>query len=81
LNNFFQVDHFVQKEMFQLRTNAQYKLTIVSLKSYYSKKKFVQSLNTCFLTLYFEDVVAYPNMLASHSLCLNETRIKNVNLN
>jgi len=80
LNFFFQVDHFVQKEMFQLRTNAQYKLTIVSLKSYYSKKLIVQSLNTCFLTLYFEDV-AYPNMLASHILCLNETRIKNVNLN
>ncbi len=72
LNKFFQVDHLVQEEMFQLRTNAQFKLAIISLKSYYSKILIVQSLNTKFLTLYFEDVLAYPNMLASHVLCQQE---------
>jgi len=41
----------------------------------------VQSLNTNFVTLYFEDVLAYPNMLASHIFCLNEKIIKNINLN
>jgi hypothetical protein len=45
------------------------------------KKKIVKSLNTCFLTLHFEDILEDPNLLASHILCLNETRIKNVQLN
>jgi hypothetical protein len=37
LHNVFQVYHLVQEKMFWLRTNAQYKLTIVFLKSYHSK--------------------------------------------
>jgi hypothetical protein len=43
---FFQVDHLVQEKLVQLRTNAQYKLVIVSLKSYHSKFIIVQSFNT-----------------------------------
>ncbi len=66
------MNHLVQEEMFRLWTNAQYKLAIVYLKSYHSKNLFVKSLNTCLLTLH---------LLASHILCLNETRIINVHLN
>ncbi len=66
--------------MFQLKTNAQYKLAIVCLKSYRSKKS-KEFFNTHFLTLDFEDVLTYPNLLASHIICLNETRIRNVHLN
>ncbi len=75
------MDHLVQEEMFQLRTNAQYKVDIVYLKSYCSKKLIVESFNACSLTLHFEDVLTNPNLLASHILCLNETRIRNVHLN
>ncbi len=75
------MDDLVQEKMFRLKTNAQYKRAIVSLKSYHSKKLFVKSLNTCLLTLHFEDVLADPNLLASHIFCLNETRIINIHLN
>jgi hypothetical protein len=67
--------------MFQLITNAQYKLAIVSLKSYHSKKLIVESFNTCSLTLHFEDVFANPNLLTSHILCLHERRTRNIHLN
>jgi hypothetical protein len=77
LNNFFQVDHLVQEKMVQLRTNAQYKLAIVSLKSYHSKFIIVQSFNTHFLTLHFEDILIDSNLLSTHILYVNETRIKN----
>ncbi len=81
LNNFVQVAHLVQEKMFRLRTNAQYKLDIVVLKSYCSIFLIVESFNVHSLTLHFEDVLTNPNLLASHILCLNETRIKNVHLN
>jgi len=67
--------------MFRLKTNAQYKLAIVCLKSYRSKILIVEFFNTCYLTLDFENVLTNPNLLASHILCLNETRIRNVHLN
>jgi hypothetical protein len=75
------VDHLVQEEMFLLITNAQYKLVIVSLKSYHSKKLIVNFFNTCSLTLHFEDVLANPNRLTSHIICLNERIIRNIHLN
>jgi len=81
LNNFVQVDHLVQVKMFRLRTNAEYKFDIVVLKSYRSNFLIVESFNVHFLTLHFEDVLTNPNLLASHILCLNETRIRNVHLN
>jgi hypothetical protein len=81
LIKFFQVDHFVQKEMFWLWTNAQYKLVIVSLKSYYSEFLIPKSFNTHFLTLDFENVLVDPNLLASLIFCLNETKIRDVHLN
>jgi hypothetical protein len=77
LNNVFQVDHLVQEKMVRLRTNAQYKLAIVSLKSYHSKFLIVQSFNTHSLTLHFENILVYSNLLATHILYVNETRIKN----
>jgi hypothetical protein len=81
LNNFVQVDHLVQEKMFRLRTNAQYKLDIVVLKFYCSNFLIVKSFNVHSLTLHFEDVLTNPNLLASHILCFNETRIRNVHLN
>jgi len=75
------MDHLIRKKMFQLKTNAQYKLAIISLKSYSSKKIIVESLNTRFLSLHFEDILEDPNLLASQILCLNETKTKNVHLN
>ncbi len=52
--------------MVRLRTNAQYKLAIVSLKSYHSKFIIVQSFNTHSLTLHFEDILIDSNLLATH---------------
>ncbi len=75
------MDHLVQEEMFQLRTNAQYKVDIVSLKSYHLEFLIVESFNARSLKLHFEDVLTNLNLLASHILCLNETRIRNVHLN
>jgi hypothetical protein len=67
--------------MFRLKTSAQYKLAIVFLKSYYSKNLIVESFDIRSLTLHFEDVLVDPNVLSSHILCLNETRIRTVHLN
>ncbi len=75
------MDHLVQEEMFQLKTSAQYKLCIITLKSYCVKILIVQSFNNCSLTLHFEDVLKDPNILASHIIYFNETRIRNVHLN
>jgi hypothetical protein len=52
--------------MLQLRTHAQYKITIVSLQSFCSKFMIIQTLYTCSLVSHFEDVFAYPNLLTSH---------------
>jgi hypothetical protein len=38
-------------------------------------------LNTHSLKLHFCDVLANPNLLASHILCLNETKIKKIQTN
>ncbi len=76
LNKSFQVDHIIQEEIFRLKKNAQYKLAIVFLKSYHLKILIVKSFNTCSSTLHFEDIFMDSNLLASHILCLNETRIK-----
>ncbi len=75
------MDHLVQEEMFQLKTSAQYKLCIITLKSYCVKFLIVQSFNTRSLTLHFEDVFEDPNILASHIIYFNETRIRTIHLN
>jgi len=56
------------------KTIAQYKITIVSLNSYHKKFIILQSLNTRSLKLHFQDILNDPNLLASHILCLNETK-------
>jgi hypothetical protein len=56
-------------------------ITIAFLQSYHSKFIIIQSLNTCSLVSHFEDVFAYPNLLTSHSLCLNETKMKTLDIN
>jgi len=47
------MDHFVQEEMFRLRTNAQYKLVMVYLKSYRSKILIVESLKYLLFNITF----------------------------
>jgi len=60
------VIHLVQEQMFRLKTNAQYKFAIVSLKSYCPNFFLIKSFNIHFLTLQFEDILEDPNLLASH---------------
>jgi hypothetical protein len=62
--------------MFQLKTNLEYKLAIIFLKSYRSNFLFIQSFNTCSLTLHFENIIVDPNLLAYYIFCLNEAIIK-----
>jgi hypothetical protein len=50
--------------MSKLKTNAEYKLAIIFLNSYYSKSLFIQSFNTFSLTLHFENILVDPNLLA-----------------
>jgi hypothetical protein len=67
--------------MLQLRTRAQYKITIAFLESYRSKFMIIQSLNIRSLVSHFEDVFAYPNLKTSHFSCLNETKVTNLDIN
>jgi hypothetical protein len=60
--------------MFELRTNAQYKLELLILKVLPSEFLIVQFLNIYFLTSRFEDILAEPNLLSSHILSLNEKK-------
>jgi hypothetical protein len=71
---------FCSRKNVLIKNKCIYKLVIVSLKSYNSKNLIEETLNIHSLTLHFEGVFAYPNLLASHILCLNETRIRNVRL-
>jgi hypothetical protein len=64
--------------MLQLRTHAQYRITVAFLQSYRSKFMIIQSLNTCSLV---QDVFAYSNLLTSHFFCLNETKVTNLDIN
>jgi hypothetical protein len=75
------VDHFVKKKIVSIKNKCTIQTVIVSLKSYHSNMLIVETLNIHPLTLHFEDVFAYPNLLASHILCLNETKIRIVHLN
>jgi hypothetical protein len=49
--------------MFQLKTNAKYTLVIILKNSYCSNFLFIQSFNTCSLTLHFENILVDPNLL------------------
>lgn len=62
--------------MFHLRTSAQYKLMIASMKLYCKKFIVIQSLN-----LHFKNILAYPNLSTFHIFCLNETIIQNIYVN
>jgi hypothetical protein len=73
-NKSFQVDTLVQGEMHRLKTIAQYEITIVSLKSYCKKFVIIQSLNTHYLKLHFQNILNDPNLFELHITCLNETK-------
>jgi hypothetical protein len=64
--------------MHRLKTISQYKVTITYLKSYHKEFTIIKSLNTCSLKLHFQDILNDPNLLASHILCLSETKIQNI---
>jgi hypothetical protein len=53
LSKKFQVNTFVQQEMHQPRTIAQYELMFISVKSYCAKFVIIKSLNIHSLTLHF----------------------------
>ncbi len=40
----------------------------------------IQSLNTCSLHLDFENIIMDPNLFASHILCLNKKKYKNITI-
>jgi hypothetical protein len=61
--------------MRHLKKIAQYKVTIAYLKSYCKEFIIIQSLNTRSLKLHFQYILNDPDLLASHILCLNETKI------
>ncbi len=77
-NKNFQVDTLVQEEMHCLKTIAQYKITIVYLKSYHKEFIIIQSLNIHSLILHFQDILNYLNLLPSHIFGLNEIKIQNI---
>jgi hypothetical protein len=62
-----------------IKNTCTIQITIAFLQSYHSKFIIIQSLNT--LVLHFEDVFAHPNLLTSHILCLNETKMKTLDIN
>ncbi len=77
-NNFFHVDSIVDQEMLHWKIITEYKLTIPNLESYWKEFIIIQSLNIHSLNLHFPDILVNQNLLASHILCLNETKIKNI---
>jgi hypothetical protein len=65
--------------MFCLKTTTQYKLILPYLK-WYIYITLIQSLNTCSLHLDFENIIMDPNLFASHILCLNKKKYKNITI-
>jgi len=61
-----------------LKTIAQYEITIISLKFYHKEFIIIQFLNIQILKLHFQNILNDPNLFASHILCLNETKIQNI---
>jgi hypothetical protein len=74
----FHVEQSVVDEMFRLRADAKYKISIPLLIDCQKNNIVLQSLNTRSLNLHYKDVLADPNLMASHVLCLNETRISSL---
>jgi DNA polymerase sigma len=61
-----------------LKTTTQYEITIASLISYCKKFIIIQFLNTHPSKLHFQNILNDPNLFTLHILCLNETKIQNV---
>jgi len=61
-----------------LKTITQYEITIASLISYCKEFIIIQSLNTHLSKSHFENILNDPNLFTSRILCLNETKIQNV---
>ncbi len=68
----------IKKVTKRLETNAKYKLSLPILKTFWTSYLIIQPLNTWSLNQHYHHVIAYPNLQASHILCLNETRINNM---
>jgi hypothetical protein len=52
--------------MKSLKTIAQYEIKIAYLKSYRKKIIIIQSLNTCYLKLHFQNIFNDLNLFSSH---------------
>jgi len=61
-----------------LKTTTQYEITIAFLISYCKKIIIIESLNTHPSKSHFQNILNDPNLFTSHILCLNETKIQNV---
>jgi hypothetical protein len=68
----------IKKETKRLETSAKYKLSLPILKTFWTSYLIIQYLNTLSLNQHYHHVIAYPNLQASHILCLSETRINNM---
>jgi len=55
-----------------------YKLTIPNLKFYEKNSIIIQSFNIHSLNLHFWEILVNQNLLSSHILCLNETKIQKI---
>jgi len=66
LNNFFQGDYFVQKEMHCFKTIAQYEITIVYLKSYCNEFIVMQCINMYSLKLHLKTLFKIQVYLQYH---------------
>jgi len=72
----FKVDKFVSNEMQRLKTTAQWQLCVPYLQHFRQTHTIIQSLNTRFQSLHFQNIETDHNLQTSHILCSNETKVK-----
>jgi hypothetical protein len=72
----FHVEQLVADEMFRLRVDAKYEISISLLIDCQKNNIVLQSSRS--LNLHYKHVLANPNLMVSHILCLNEIRISSL---
>jgi hypothetical protein len=66
----------LQQQKFNVDVMAKEELSLSILKNVQFLYLIIQSLNTWSLNQYYHDILANPNLQASHILCPNETQLK-----
>ncbi len=79
--NNFHVNPIVQEEMTRLRIDAKYELSFVSFQKFQKKNYNYAIFKHSFIKITFFGPFKDQNILASHILCLNETKTKNIHTN